>query len=123
MPYTEVMSKFKRGTLHSGSKSGPEVKSRKQAVAIMMSEKRAAKSKPEYRSAMGRKVVHHSPDKHPEQTDPYSQMDKDLEKALRQGGPSNYQQMRERMKPMQKESPKPAQALMEYLKKMGGGYK
>jgi len=42
MPFTEVMSKFKRGTLHSGSKTGPEVKSRKQAVAIMLSEKRAA---------------------------------------------------------------------------------
>ena len=40
MPYTEVMGKFKRGTLHSGSKHGPKVKSRKQAVAIMMNEKR-----------------------------------------------------------------------------------
>lgn len=42
MPYTEVMHKFKRGQLHSGSKSGPKVKSRKQALAIMMSEKREA---------------------------------------------------------------------------------
>src|SRR3990167_7154384 len=40
MPFSEVMGKFKRGKLHSGSKSGPKVKSRKQAVAIMMSEKR-----------------------------------------------------------------------------------
>lgn len=35
------MSKFKRGTLRSGSKSGPKVKSRKQAIAVMLSEKRA----------------------------------------------------------------------------------
>lgn len=42
MPYTEVMSKFKHGKLHSGSKTGPKVKSRKQAIAIMMSEKREA---------------------------------------------------------------------------------
>lgn len=32
------MHKFKHGTLHSGSKSGPVVSSRKQAVAIAMSE-------------------------------------------------------------------------------------
>lgn len=49
MPYTEVMGKFKRGQLHSGSKSGPPVKSRKQAIAIMLSEKRAAEEgKEEY---------------------------------------------------------------------------
>lgn len=50
MPFTEVMPKFKSGELHSGSKSGPPVKSRKQAIAIMLSEKREAESgaKPEY---------------------------------------------------------------------------
>lgn len=42
MPFTEVLSKFKHGNLHSGSKSGPPVKDRKQAIAIMLSEKRAA---------------------------------------------------------------------------------
>ena len=42
MPYTEVMHKWKAGELHSGSKSGPKVKNQKQAVAIMLSEKRAA---------------------------------------------------------------------------------
>jgi len=36
------MSKFKHGTLHSGSKRGPKVTSRQQAIAIMMSEKRKA---------------------------------------------------------------------------------
>lgn len=40
MPYTEVMHKFKSGKLHSGSKSGPKVADRKQAIAIMLSEKR-----------------------------------------------------------------------------------
>ena len=36
------MHKFKHGTLHSGSKHGPEVKSRKQAIAIALSESRQA---------------------------------------------------------------------------------
>jgi hypothetical protein len=50
MPYTEVMGKWKAGDLHSGSKSGPEVKGQKQAVAIMLSEKKAAtKGKTEYK--------------------------------------------------------------------------
>jgi hypothetical protein len=40
MPSSQVMSEFKRGTLHSGSKRGPKVRSRRQAIAIMMSEKR-----------------------------------------------------------------------------------
>ena len=43
MPSSEVMHKFKHGKLHSGSKSGPKVKSRKQAIAIKMSEERAEK--------------------------------------------------------------------------------
>lgn len=58
MPYTEVMNKWKEGALHSGSKSGPKVKSQKQAVTIMLSEKRAAAGgKSEYKglgSAMKR---------------------------------------------------------------------
>jgi hypothetical protein len=50
MPYTEVMHKFKKGKLHSGSKEGPKVTKRPQAVAIMLSEKReAAKGKEEYK--------------------------------------------------------------------------
>jgi hypothetical protein len=44
------MHKFKHGGLHSGSKSGPKVKDRSQAIAIMLSEKRAAEGgKAEYR--------------------------------------------------------------------------
>jgi hypothetical protein len=51
MPYTEVMHKWKSGQLHSGSKKGPKVTSQKQAVAIMLSEKRKAKAgKKEYMS-------------------------------------------------------------------------
>ena len=53
MPFDQVMHKYKHGTLHSGSKQGPKVTSRKQAVAIMMSERRKAASKPEYRSKKG----------------------------------------------------------------------
>jgi hypothetical protein len=36
----KVMGEYKRGTLRSGSKTGPKVKSRKQAIAIGLSEKR-----------------------------------------------------------------------------------
>lgn len=51
MPWDEVMHKWKSGDLHSGSKSGPKVSGQKQAVAIMLSEKRAAKGgKKEYAS-------------------------------------------------------------------------
>lgn len=51
MPWNEVMHKWKTGALHSGSKSGPAVGSQKQAVAIMLSEKRkAAQGKKEYQS-------------------------------------------------------------------------
>lgn len=44
MPFDEVMHKFKHGKLHSGSKKGPKVKNRKQAIAIMMSEKSKAEA-------------------------------------------------------------------------------
>ena len=36
----KVMHEFKEGKLHSGSKKGPEVSNRKQAVAIALSESR-----------------------------------------------------------------------------------
>lgn len=42
MPYDQVMHKYKAGTLKSGS--GHAVESRKQAIAIMLSEKRKAKA-------------------------------------------------------------------------------
>lgn len=41
----KVMHEYKEGKLHSGSKKGPVVKSRKQAVAIAMSEAGKSKSK------------------------------------------------------------------------------
>lgn len=40
MPSDRVMHEYKHGTLRSGSKHGPRVKSRAQALAILMSEKR-----------------------------------------------------------------------------------
>lgn len=49
MPFDEVMQKWAAGNLHSGSKTGPKVKNQKQAVAIMLSEKRKAEDgKTEY---------------------------------------------------------------------------
>ena len=42
----DVMHKYKHGTLHSGSKKGPKVSSRKQAIAIAMSESGLSKTKP-----------------------------------------------------------------------------
>lgn len=37
-----TMHEFKHGNLHSGSKKGPKVTSRKQAIAIGLSEQRKA---------------------------------------------------------------------------------
>ena len=48
----KVMREFKHGTLLSGSKRGPKVKSRKQTIAIGMSEQREAMRR---KSLMGRK--------------------------------------------------------------------
>lgn len=46
MPGIEnTMREFKKKTLHSGSKKGPVVKKRKQAVAIALSEERKEKKK------------------------------------------------------------------------------
>jgi hypothetical protein len=51
VPWDEVMHKWKSGALKSGG-SGKPVKSQKQAVAIMLSEKRKAKAgKSEYQAA------------------------------------------------------------------------
>lgn len=41
----KVMKEWKAGELHSGSKTGPAVKSQKQAVAIAMSEAGMSKKK------------------------------------------------------------------------------
>lgn len=52
MPWDEVMEKWKSGKLKSGNKeTGKPVKNQKQAVAIMLSEKRAAEGgKSEYKA-------------------------------------------------------------------------
>jgi len=41
----KVMEEYKHGKLHSGSKKGPVVSNRKQAVAIALSEARKAGAK------------------------------------------------------------------------------
>lgn len=53
---TKVMHEWKTGTLHSGSKKGPKVTSRKQAIAIALSE--AGKTK------LKKKVEKSHPKKH-----------------------------------------------------------
>ena len=40
MPSSKVMTEWKSGKLHSGSKRGPIVRNQKQAVAIKLSEQR-----------------------------------------------------------------------------------
>lgn len=42
---SKVMGEYKRGELHSGSKKGPVVKSKKQAIAIALSEANQSKKK------------------------------------------------------------------------------
>lgn len=44
----KTMHEFKAGTLHSGSKSGPKVTNRKQAIAIAMSQQRKKGKKKKY---------------------------------------------------------------------------
>lgn len=41
----ETMHEFKEGSLHSGSKKGPKVKNRKQAIAIALNEAGAGRKK------------------------------------------------------------------------------
>ena len=49
----KVMGEYGKGELHSGSKEGPVVKSRKQAIAIALSE--AGLSKPKKKPAAKKK--------------------------------------------------------------------
>lgn len=58
----KTMAEFKAGELHSGSKHGPEVKSRSQAIAIGLSEERKAGAhipKPKKGHAMKKKEYGH----------------------------------------------------------------
>ena len=58
MPWNKVFSKFKAGTLHSGSKSGPKVTNPAQAKAIAMSEKRKAEGgHKEYKPVRRKKMM------------------------------------------------------------------
>lgn len=64
MPFSEVMKKFSKGLLHSGSKTGPKVKDRKQAIAIRMSEKKKAdEGDEEYKPKDKKKGVSSGPSK------------------------------------------------------------
>ena len=56
MPYDQVLHKWKAGVLKSGG-SGKPVKNQKQAVAIMLSEKRKAdEGDKEYQGVLTRKA-------------------------------------------------------------------
>lgn len=50
----KVMHEFKMGTLNTGSKTGPVVKNRKQAIAIAMSQANMPKPKSMKKSGRGR---------------------------------------------------------------------
>ncbi len=50
----KVMSEFKAGTLNTGSKTGPIVKNRKQAIAIAMSQANMPKQKSMKKAGRGR---------------------------------------------------------------------
>jgi len=50
----KVMSEFKAGTLNTGSKTGPIVKNRKQAIAISMSQANMPKPKMMKKTGRGR---------------------------------------------------------------------
>jgi hypothetical protein len=41
----KTLHEFKAGTLHSGSKKGPKVKNRKQAIAIALSQARKSRGR------------------------------------------------------------------------------
>ena len=57
---SKVMGEFKSGTLHSGSKKGPEVTNPKQAVAIALSEARQAGAKVPVKKAGGGRMMQES---------------------------------------------------------------
>ena len=50
----KVMGEFKAGTLNTGSKTGPIVKNRKQAIAIAMSQANMPKPKMMKKAGRGR---------------------------------------------------------------------
>jgi hypothetical protein len=64
MPWDQVMRKFKSGTLRSGdTTAGPSVQNPRQAVAIMLSEKRkAAQGDTEYQPKPKRRLPNGSKD-------------------------------------------------------------
>lgn len=54
---SKVMHEYKEGKLHSGSKKGPKVKSRKQAIAIALSEARDAGEPMPKKSSAARRLA------------------------------------------------------------------
>jgi len=69
---------------------------------------------------MGRMVIHHSPDKHPEQDDPGTAMDKVLQQYDQTGGPGTYRGQRQDTAQGSERVVRP-QDTLEYLKGLAGG--
>lgn len=77
------------------------------------------------RSCMGRAVIHHSPDKHPEQSDPYAEMDRQTEEAAKRST-GTYENSRKVMKPMQSDMPRDTSksiidSTLDYISGLAGG--
>lgn len=86
----KVMREYKHGELHSGSKHGPKVKSRSQALAIALNEKREEGKKSATRKGYEKYVAHSKKTGRPHfgihgEWTPAKQMAKEYDQGLRGG--------------------------------------
>lgn len=88
----EVMHEYKHGELHSGSKKGPKVKSRKQAIAIAMSESNQSKPKGQVDRSAHFKGNPGFPSKPPAGESPAPSAERDHEKREKQVMGAGYKQ-------------------------------
>ena len=58
MPREKIFKEFKEGTLHSGSKKGPKVTSRNQAIAIALSYPKEGEKKSKGGPVQGQGAMH-----------------------------------------------------------------
>lgn len=55
----DTMREYRKGTLHSGSKHGPKVTSKKQAIAIGLAQQQRGKKKPKRRGGISEAIEQH----------------------------------------------------------------